>query len=425
MFYVNLCMINWIKIAIFVSLLTSMSAAYAQHSHDNLHVSNDAESIVDQYCQNYDSLLNSFYMRKHIHKNGKTSTVQSDVAFEDIPDSVFITRLRSMRTVFPMNYNKEVRAHINLYLKRMSNRLDVMLTLSDYYFPMFENVLHQYGIPEELKYLSIVESAMNPMATSRVGAAGLWQFMYHTGKNYELEVNSIVDERRDPFKSTVAAARYLKDLYKVFGDWQLAIAAYNCGPGNVNKAIARSGGKKGFWQIYPYLPRETRGYVPAFIAASYVMTYYKEHGLNPQKLVMPLHTDTIHVHQDVMFAYLSKYLQMDVQAIRELNPQYRADFIPGSSGKYVLCLPNNKIQLMILCQDSIYISTKDSLSRKPLVVKASQASSGSTGAKYYTVRRGDSLSKIAAKFGTSVSALKKRNNLKSDRIREGQKLRVK
>lgn len=418
-------MMNLMKIATFVSFFMCFTAVFAQHTHVNLPVSDEVETMVNQYCKNYDSLLNSFYMRKYVQKNVKSSAVQSEMSFEEIPDSVIIARLKSMRTVFPMNYNKEVRSHINLYLKRMSNRLDVMLTLSDYYFPMFENVLHQYGIPEELKYLSIVESAMNPMATSRVGAAGLWQFMYHTGKNYDLEVNSIVDDRRDPFKSTVAAARYLKDLYKVFGDWQLAIAAYNCGPGNVNKAIARSGGKKGFWQIYPYLPKETRGYVPAFIAASYVMTYYKEHGLNPHKFVMPLHTDTIHVHQDVMFAYLSKYLGMDIQAIRELNPQYRADFVPGTSGKYVLCLPNDKIQSMILYQDSIYISTKDSLSRKPVVVKASQANTSSSGAKYYTVKRGDSLSKIAAKFGTTVSAIKKRNNLKSDKIREGQKLRVK
>lgn len=424
MFVVKFFMMKIAKLVLVVTIFSVSMSLHAQQ-HDVNHETNEVEEMVGRYCQGYDSLLNSYYMRKYMQKNNRQIEQESDVSFETIPDSVFINRLRSMRTVFPMNYNKEVRAHINLYLKRMSNRLDVMLTLSDYYFPMFEEVLHRYGIPEELKYLSIVESAMNPMATSRVGAAGLWQFMYYTGKNYGLEVNSIVDERRDPYKSTDAAARYLKDLYKVFGDWQLAIAAYNCGPGNVNKAIARTGGKRGFWQIYPYLPKETRGYVPAFIAASYVMTFYRDHGLHPQKMAMPLHTDTIHVNQNVMFDFVSKFVGIDVQAIRELNPQYRTDYIPGSTGKYSICLPNNKIQTMILYQDSIYKYTNDSLTRKPIVVKAAQTSSSSSGAKYYTVRRGDSLSKIAVKFGTTVSALKKRNNLKSDRIREGQRLRVK
>jgi membrane-bound lytic murein transglycosylase D len=198
-----------------------------------------------------------------------------------------------------------------MYLNRMRNRIDVMLTLSEYYQPLFEESLSRYDVPEELKYLTIVESAMNPQATSRVGAAGLWQFMYTTGKNYGLEVNSIVDERRDAYKSSDAAAHYLRDLHNVFGDWHLAIAAYNCGPGNVNKAIARSGGKHNFWQIYPYLPRETRGYVPAFIAATYIMNYYPEHGLHPKRATIPLHTDTVMVEQDMLFFILGTVVSAD------------------------------------------------------------------------------------------------------------------
>lgn len=318
-----------------------------------------------------------------------------------------------------------------MYLNRMSSRLDVMLTLGEFYYPMFENVLHRYNVPEELKYLTIVESAMNPMATSRVGAAGLWQFMYNTGKNYDLEVNSIVDDRRDPYKSTVAAARFLHDLYEVFGDWTLAIAAYNCGPGNINKAIARSGGKQNFWEIYPYLPRETRGYIPAFIAATYVMTYYPEHGLHPHKVTMPIHTDTIMLRNDAMFCYISKFVDISEEELKALNPQYRVGLIPASSGQYSLTVPDTKLHRLIEMEDSIYYYTTDSLSRKPVVQIAQQAApEKSSKAKTasatttHVVKRGETLSRIASRYGTTVQSLKKRNNLKSDNIREGQRLKI-
>ena len=248
---------------LFLSLVILLAVSFTASAQ--IHpVGQDAIDMADQFVSNYDSLLNSYLITKYSSTSRRhRANINTDYAFDQIPDSVIARRLASLHTVIPMTFNQEVRAHIRLYLNRMRNRLDVMLSLSEYYSPLFEEALSRYDVPEELKYLTIVESAMNPQATSRVGAAGLWQFMYTTGKNYGLEVNSIIDERRDAYKSSDAAAHYLHDLYRVFGDWHLAIAAYNCGPGNVNKAIARSGGKQNFWQIYPYLPRETRGYVPA------------------------------------------------------------------------------------------------------------------------------------------------------------------
>lgn len=301
-----------------------MPAAEAQHDETN----EEAMELADIFVSNYDSLLNSYVLSKYAASTRRhRANINTDYAFDQIPDSVLAKRLYRMHTVIPMTYNNIVRSYIRMYLNKMRSRLDVMLTLSEYYHPLFEEALSRYNVPEELKYLTIVESAMNPTLTSRAGAAGLWQFMYTTGKNYGLEVNSVVDERRDAYKSTDAAAHYLRDLYNVFGDWQLAIAAYNCGPGNINKAIARSGGKRNFWEIYPYLPRETRGYIPAFIAATYIMNYYPEHGLHPKRVTIPLRTDTIMVERNMLFHYVSKHLEIDEEELRTLNPQYRTGLI--------------------------------------------------------------------------------------------------
>ena len=399
-------------------------------------VNEEALDMADQFVTNYDSLLNTYVISKYAATSRRhRANINTDYAFDQIPDTVIAQRLNSLHTVIPMTFNNVVRDHIRMYLNRMRNRIDVMLTLSEYYQTLFEESLSRYDVPEELKYLTIVESAMNPQATSRVGAAGLWQFMYTTGKNYGLEVNSIIDERRDAYKSSDAAAHYLHDLYNVFGDWHLAIAAYNCGPGNVNKAIARSGGKHNFWQIYPYLPRETRGYVPAFIAATYIMHFYPEHGLHPKRAAIPLHTDTVMVERDMFFCHVAKHIGVEMEELRALNPQYRADFIPGSNGSYPLCLPTEKMNDLIHHAEAIFRDTEDSISRRPAAVIATRSDAEVSYSKparkhngsssYHKVRRGETLSSIAAKHGTTVSKLKKLNHLRSDRIRYGQRLRVK
>ena len=418
-------------LAVVVTLLMATVSVQAQHADNERSVLADAELMTKRYTESYDSLLNSYYLRRHAHRSLHSHCEFSTDAFDALPDSVLMHRLQALHTVIPMTYNTEVRSFIRFYLRHMSTRLDVMLTLCEYYHPLFEDALDRYRVPEELKYLTIVESAMNPQATSRVGAAGLWQFMYSTGKLYDLEVNSVVDERRDPGKSTVAAARHLRDLYKVFGDWQLAIAAYNCGSGNVNKAIARSGGKRSFWEIYYNLPRETRGYVPAFIAVVYVMNYYEQHGLRPTRINIPVRSDTVMVHNDMLLTYISEATGLEMDELRTLNPQYRADYIPASSSPYPLCLPSGKIETFLKAQDSICARSADSLQRRPVKIepqgrekKGSKASTKDGSGKYYTVRKGDTLYRIATKHGLTVHKLKQLNGMKSDNIRVGQKLKV-
>lgn len=417
-----------------------LPAARAQYTPTNP----EAADMADQFVANYDSLLNSYVMSKYAASQRRhRANINTDYAFDQVPDTVIAMRLRSLHTVIPMTYNSVVRSYIRMYLNRMKNRMDVMLTLAEYYQPVFEESLAKYNVPEELKYLTIVESAMNPQATSRVGAAGLWQFMYTTGKNYGLEVNSVIDERRDVYKSSDAAAHYLHDLHRVFGDWQLAIAAYNCGPGNINKAISRSGGKRNFWQIYPYLPKETRGYIPAFIAATYIMNFYPEHGLHPSRVSIPLRTDTIMVERNMLFHYVGKYTGVDIEELRTLNPQYRVDLIPGEGGSYPLCLPTDKMDDLISWADTIFFHSEDSLFRQNSMPSASasddamadvaqpkasskskSASHSSGGSAYHKVRRGENLTSIASRHGTTVAKIKKLNGLKSDKIREGQRLKV-
>lgn len=395
----------------------------ASEAQESVQIS-DAELSTRRYSEAYDSLLNSYYMRRYSHHALHHTTDFSVEAFDALPDSVLEARLRALHTVVPMALNNEVRAHIRLYLRVMSKRLDLTLLQQEKYFPIFEVALDRYGVPDEVKYLTIVESALNPQATSRVGAAGLWQFMYNTGKLYDLEVNSVIDERRDPVKSSFAAAHHLADLHRIFGDWTLAIAAYNCGAGNVNKAIARSGGKRDFWEIYYNLPRETRGYIPSLIAVIYVMHYYHDHGLHPQQLEAPVRSDTVMVDHDILMTYVAQLTGTEMEALQGLNPQYRQNYIPGASGRYSLCLPLAKVEPFIMLQDSIYRLSADSLQRKPVKV-APHGSKGSGGSgHYYTVRKGDTLSSIARKHGVSVATLKKRNGLKGDNIRVGQKLKI-
>ena len=307
-----------------------------------------------------DSLLN-LYM-------SKTYLEEDDCNMRDInpvySKEDYINRLLRLPTVMEMVHNEVVQKFIDRYSGRLRHSISYMLGASNFYIPIFEEALEAYQLPLELKYLPIIESALNPKAVSRVGASGLWQFMIGTGKQYGLQVNSLVDERRDPIKSSYAAARYLGDLYKIFGDWNLVIAAYNCGPENINKAIRRSNGNKDYWEIYPYLPKETRGYVPAFIAANYIMTYYSLHNICPMSTRLPAKTDTVMVNKNVHLEQVAEVIGINIDLLRSLNPMYRRDIIPGATEPYALRLPMTEVGKFIDLQDSVYNYKVDELLNK-------------------------------------------------------------
>ena len=344
-----------------------------------------------------------------------------------ISDSIYIDRLSRIPSIIEMPFNEIVKKHIEAYTTRLRNKVSFILAAANFYMPLFEEALDTYDLPLELKYLPIIESALNPTALSRQRASGLWQFMLKTGKIYGLENNSLVDERRDPIKSTWAAARYLKDLYNIYKDWNLVLAAYNCGPGNVNKAIRRAGGATDYWEIYPFLPKETRGYVPGFIAANYVMNYYCEHGICPMETQLPETSDTIHIHKDLNLNQVAGVCNIDIEQLRSLNPQYKKDIVPGNSKPYILRLPNNTANQFIELQDSIYAYKANQYltKRKTVAVNENSTGKGNTGnATYHKIRQGDNLGKIAAKYGTTVNQLRKLNNLKGNNITAGKTLRI-
>lgn len=346
-----------------------------------------------------------------------------------LSDSIYKARLQALPCVIELPYNERVRAFLLRYVKRSPKQVARLMRMSEYYFPLFEEVLNKYQLPYELKYLPIIESALNPIARSRVGAAGLWQFMPATGKLYGLEINSLVDERMDPIRATEAACRFLSNLYKIYGDWNLVIAAYNCGGGNVNKAIRRAGGKRDFWSIYPFLPRETRNYVPIFIAANYAMNYGHEHGICKAPIEKAMLTDTICISQRMHLQQVSEKLEISMDELRRLNPQYSRDILPGGKD-YTLCLPTEKMGLFIELQDSIIAHKADSLihNRRAEIDLAKVTSINGAyrvnGVTYYTIKNGDTLGGIAKRFHCSVKQLKKWNGLKSDIIRAGKKLKI-
>lgn len=346
-----------------------------------------------------------------------------------LPDSVYKARLQALPCVIELPYNENVRAFILRYVRRNPKQVARMMRMGEYYFPLFEEVLGKYNLPYELKYLPVIESALNPMARSHAGAAGLWQFMPATGKLFGLEVNSLVDERMDPIKATEAACRFLSSMFAVYNDWNLVIAAYNCGSGNVNKAIRRAGGKRDFWSIYPFLPRETRNYVPIFIAANYAMNYGQEHGICKAPIEKTMLTDTIRIAQRMHLQQVSDKLGIEMAELRRLNPQYSRDILPGGS-TYTLCLPAEKAGLFIDMQEDILAHKADSLinNRRAEIDMAKVTSiTGAyrvNGVTYYTIKKGDTLGGIAKKFHCTVKQLKKWNGLKSDNIREGKKLKI-
>lgn len=411
---------------------------------------NEIIDLPEAMTSEYDSLLSVYNSRTYLKINTDCNVPDVNPVYSK---EVYKERLARIPSVIELPYNDVVQKFIDRYSGRLRRSVSIMLGAQNFYMPTFEEALESYGLPLELKYLPVIESALNPNAVSRVGATGLWQFMLSTGKQYGLEVNSLVDERRDPVRASYAAAHYLRDLYKIFGDWNLVIAAYNCGPDNINKAIHRSNGATDYWQIYPYLPKETRGYVPAFIAANYIMNYYCDHNICPMQADLPGKTDTVVVSRDVHFEQVAKVLGMEIGQIQQLNPQYRRNIVNGSTRPMALRLPATLVGKFIDNEDSIYAYRPDVLLAKrtevdvnedaPSYSRHSSSSSRSKssssrnsrhkgkkgkknkGGRNVTIRQGDTLSEIAKRNGTTVKKLKKLNKISGSSIRAGKKLRIK
>lgn len=406
--------------------------------------------LPEAMTNEYDSLLSVYNNRTYLNINTDCNMPDVNPVYSK---EVYKERLARIPSVIELPYNDVVQKFIDRYSGRLRRSVSIMLGAQNFYMPTFEEALESYGLPLELKYLPVIESALNPNAVSHVGATGLWQFMLTTGKQYGLEINSLVDERRDPVRASYAAAHYLRDLYKIFGDWNLVIAAYNCGPENINKAIHRSNGATDYWQIYPYLPKETRGYVPAFIAANYIMNYYCDHNICPMQANLPGKTDTVVVSRDVHFEQVAQVLGMEIDQIKQLNPQYRRNIVNGYTRPMALRLPATLVGKFIDNEDSIYAYRPDVLLAKrtevevnddvPSYSRRSSSSSRSKssssrnsrhkgkkgkknkGGRNVTIRQGDTLSEIAKRNGTTVKKLKKLNKISGSSIRAGKKLRIK
>ncbi|MCL2738440.1 MAG: LysM peptidoglycan-binding domain-containing protein [Bacteroidales bacterium] len=373
-----------------------------------------------------DSLLSLFYLQRSLHHNSHNDFYNLDIdnlnVVADLPDSVYISRLKALNSVITLPYNSTVRNSIVFYTQRMMpDRIPTILGLATYYMPIFEEIFDQHDMPLELKVMAIIESALNPVAVSRARARGMWQFMHQTGLQYGLTINSYVDERYDPIVSGHAAAKYLKDAYTVYGDWALAISSYNCGMGNVNRAIRRAGSRE-FWDIYPFLPRETRGYVPAFVAALYTLNYYKEHGIKPRRIEMPAHLDTFHISQRLHFEQIAEFTGISVSELRDLNPQYIRDVIPGKP--YILRLPHQYTSLFIDHEQEIYAFKADTYFNPILLAQSRPATTTSSNQIIHTVRSGETLGGIALRYRVTTSDIQYWNNLRGTLIRVGQRLSI-
>jgi len=394
-------------------------------SHDENIEMDTTSAIPDEFDYSLDYMLRSW-----IVKRSRVSDCQSSEMPPPVSDSICKLRMSKMPYLMEMPYNPTIRSFIDLYTVKKRQQVEFMLGMSKYYFPIFEQVLSANNLPLELKYLSIIESALNTTIVSRMGAAGLWQLMIGTGRMYGLEINSLVDERLSPAKATNAACHFLKDLYSIYGDWNLVIASYNCGPGNVNKAIRRSGGKRDYWTIYPFLPRETRSYVPIFIAANYSMVYAGEHNMCSATVNMPVITDTVMVHQRIHLEQIAAVLNLPIEEIRLLNAQYRKDIIPGNIKPYVLCLPLHYANAFIDKQDEVVAYKADELinNRRSeieiLQTPVTVSPGGSGRVVFYKVTRGQTLSQIALRHGVSVLKLKKWNHIKGSNVMIGQRLKI-
>lgn len=447
------------KIIIIASLLfCSVTGIVAQTDNNDVITVTDKNGNAEEIEipigleDNLDSLLHLYNAKTYLMPDTSCNYQNVNPVFDK---EVYIDRLKRLPTIIEMPYNEVVQKFIDRYSGRLRRSVSYMLGACNFYMPIFEQALEAYNLPLELKYLPIIESALNPKAISKVGATGLWQFMIGTGKRYGLDVNTLVDERRDPIKASYAAAHYLSDLYKIFDDWNLVIAAYNCGPDKVNKAIHRAKGNADYWNIYPYLPKETRGYVPAFIAANYIMNYYCDHNICPMVTEIPTKTDTVMINKDVHFEQISQILNITTEHLRDLNPQYRHDIINGLNKPMAVRLPATLVGTFIDKEDSIYnfkpnelllkretveineeettishrratsYQSKKTTSRNKKSNRRGKKRGKQNGNKSVTIKNGDTLSEIAARNHTTVKKLRKLNNISGNNIRAGKKLKVK
>ena len=419
----------------FIVLITTALSAIAQ-TGSTVQTPGTTSGIYDPVSAMLDSLVTINNVVKYEQINPFTAGNNQGI-IPVFSDEIYADRIAKLNSPIPFTFNNQVKNYIELYGMRKRQLTERVMGLSSLYFPMYEEVLEREGLPLEFKYLSIVESALNPLAVSHCGATGLWQFMFNTGKLYKLNVNSYIDERKDPYKSTVAACQYFKDMYAIYHDWLLVVASYNCGPGNVNRAIIRSGGKTDFWSISPYLPAETRGYVPAFVAVAYLMNYTEEHNLSPvAPSITYFETDTVKVFERVSFSTLAKNLNIPVDVISFLNPTYKKNFIPPSKNgeANVLRLPTNKI--------TAYLNNQQKIKQEEMTLAAQQQPDFSNlmkksnynpeeyewvtkeVKKSHIVKRGETLSSIANRYSCSIAEVKKWNRLKSGKVVKGQKLSV-
>lgn len=452
---------NTLKLLITAFALGTATLSNAQSYETDTEITvtgkNGKQEVIDipeAMTTEVDSLLHLYNTQRYLKPSADCNQPDINPFYEK---EVYKARLQRMPTIIEMPYNDVVQKFIDRYANNLRRSVSIMLGATNFYMPIFEEALEAYNLPLELKYLPVIESGLNPQATSYVGAAGLWQFMIGTGKRYGLEINSLVDERRDLIKSSYAAANYLSDLYRIFRDWNLVIAAYNCGPDKINKAIHRAGGTKDYWQIYPYLPKETRGYVPAFIAANYIMNYYCDHNICPMVADLPAKTDTVMVNKDIHFNQIASVLNMEVSQLKELNPQYRRNIINGSNKPSSLRLPSTLVNKFIDNEQAIYDYNADALLNKRAEVEVNEENIANTSYSHnnsytrssnnnsyrssrhknkhakkhkersqnVTIKNGDTLSEIAERNHTTVSKLKKLNKISGSNIRAGKKLRVK
>lgn len=411
-----------------ISLLTILSATALSAQNNNVvqsitvQSSTGEEQVIDLpegMLSETDSLYLDWISKHYITPNENCTMTTAN---PNVSDSLYIDCLQRIPAIIEMPFNDIVKKFIEMYATRLRQKVSFMLSANNLYMPIFEEALDLYDLPLELKYLPVIESGLNPTATSRQGATGLWQFMLRTGKIYGLQTTTLVDERRDPVKSTRAAARYLKDLYDIYHDWNLVLAAYNCGPGTINKAIRRAGGEKDFWTLYNYLPKETRGYVPAFIAANYIMTYYCEHNISPMNMTMPESTDTVHISRSLNLNQIADVCKINIDQLRALNPEYKKDIIPGNEKPYALRLPTNMMSCFIDHEDSIYNYKPEIYQKRRATVAVKDIPASK--AVYHRIRNGETLGGIAQRYGVSVSQLRRLNGIKGSNIRAGKSLRI-